>query len=337
MWLYGSGFPKSMDIGLAFDKKNGIESKTVETKKQTSANEQFDNNRVQNEWKGWGTCLKPAYEPIIVARKPFKGTLVNNVIKNGVGGLNIDECRIPFEKTQNPATNPLYRKLAGYKLPEKGQLSNGAVKFTSSKNDVNRLGRFPANIILTYNENDYNEVCSGFPNGKKNGSITKRYDINNLVYGNYGKCNTFNAYNDEGSASRYFYCAKASSKDREEGLEDFEAKSNKITNMYDMPREDGTIRKVPTKKNIHPTVKPTELMQYLIRLVTPKGGTICDPFMGSGSTGKAVMYENKERNANYKFIGIEITDEYLPISVSRINYVKNNVQKKGEKNEQTLS
>lgn len=203
MWLYGSGFPKSMNIGLAIDKKNGVESidtgisspnaRPNSTKNNTlyesgTVGKDFTIKKATNKWQGWGTCLKPAYEPIIVARKPFKGSLVDNVIKNGVGGINIDECRVAFENTPNPATNPLYRKQANYKLPEKGQQSNGAVNFTSSKNDVSELGRFPANVILTYDETDFEEVCGSMPtNDRPNGSITKKYKINNQVYDEY--CN----------------------------------------------------------------------------------------------------------------------------------------------------
>lgn len=253
MWVYGSGFPKSMSVSKGieakekFNKANSISKRIIE---QSCDGEEFKvkqtNNGIMNEikettrkhynpttplskkWIGWGTCLKPAYEPIIVARKPFKGTLINNIISNGVGALNIDECRISNNDHEGS-------------------------KFTQ--------GRFPSNLILSYDEIDYNEVCGNFPNS---------------------------------SVCRYFYCAKASQKDRNDGLE---------------------------IKNIHPTVKPTELMQYLVKLVTPKGGTVFDPFMGSGSTGKSVMYENSERNSNYKFIGIEKIEEYLSISVSRIKHV----------------
>ena len=312
MWLYGSGFPKSMNIGLAIDKKNGVESKVVgyqgsmmdfrdtgKKQKEISGIDklsfgQIENSErkenpiyeAQNEWQGWGTALKPSFEPIIVARKPFKGSLVDNVIENGVGGINIDECRVPFEDTPNPATNPKYRKNAGYKLPEKGQTSNGAVTFTSSKNETNDLGRFPANTILTYDEIPSDERL------------------------------------------RYFYCAKASKKDRDEGLDEFEEK-RKAGYGYDLGYQnagEGMFKDRTTlKKNTHPTVKPTELMQYLVRLVTPNGGTVLDPFNGSGSTGKAVMYENKERNKNYKYIGIELTEEYLPIAKARIEYVCNQI------------
>ena len=220
--------------------------------------------------------------------------------------------------------------------------SNGVVGFTSSKNEVNKLGRFPANLILTYDDNTYKEVCSGFPitsggkiklnsevkrkgikeDGSSFNSKTCGFDVNKGT----GLCN----YGDSGSASRYFYCAKASQKDRNEGLEEFEDKikvfngksSSSSKEMKDIEKRFTTIT-----KNTHPTVKPTQLMQYLVRLITPKEGTICDPFMGSGSTGKAVMYENKERDANYKFIGIELMDEYLPIADARIKFAKNSKDK----------
>lgn len=210
-----------------------------------------------------------------------------------------------------------------------------------------QLGRFPANTILTYDETDFEEVCGGFPNTKGNGNI--RHNKNDgkgyNCYSNYKDCET-KGYEDSGSAARYFYCAKASKKDREEGLEYFEEKPRFQQGNYSqspvcsvcgktfngtndhsscgentmtyMSKEDNQVR-----KNIHPTIKPTELMQYLVRLVTPQGGVILDPFMGSGSTGKAIMYENKERNANYKFIGIEQNEEYCRIAKARIEYVIN--------------
>jgi site-specific DNA-methyltransferase (adenine-specific) len=253
MWLYGSGFPKSMNIGLAVDKKLGNESKVIGEGRsggtsrayqslETTTAGAYQLKEAQNEWKGWGTALKPSYEPIIVARKPFRGSLVDNVMEYGVGGLNIDECRVG----------------------------------DSGKNVV---GRFPANTILDTQEGE--------------------------------------------EWRRYFYCAKASKKDRDEGLEEYEEKtSGQLTE-----RKEGSAgitafagSRSP-KRNTHPTVKPTALMQYLIRLVAPKGATILDPFMGSGSTGKAVMYENKERNAGYKFIGIEKDAEYCKIAEARIKQI----------------
>jgi site-specific DNA-methyltransferase (adenine-specific) len=271
MWLYGSGFPKSMNIGLAIDKKNGIEIKN----NYTGAN--YKNNvygkgmgggvtiktqEAQNEWQGWGTALKPSYEPIIVARKPFKVSLVDNVMKYGVGGLNIDECRVGNE--------------------ERTQFSGRNQSKTTVYNSYNQdnahyetvQGRFPANTILDTEEGE--------------------------------------------EWRRYFYCAKASKKDRDEGLEEFE--KDITDDGRNKPIDNPYLRGKTMRRNTHPTVKPTALMQYLVRLVAPKGATILDPFMGSGSTGKAVMYENKERNAGYKFIGIEKDGEYCKIAEARIKH-----------------
>lgn len=345
MWLYGSGFPKSMNIGLAIDKKNGVESKVIgkavgninampdgrPSRSQIaweSKPKEYDIKEAQNEWKGWGTALKPSYEPIIVARKPFKGSLVDNVIEYGVGGINIDECRV------EPTNEVLSRKINSSNNEIYGKYNN----FGNENNISDKLGRFPANTILTYDETDFDEVCGGFPD-TKTGSIKPYKNKSN------GVCNFFssvdyrnvNFIGDSGSASRYFYCAKASKKDRDEGLDEFEEKK---TGELQGGRKEGSAGSImqnanggtrvnpyagtgTPKKNTHPTVKPTELMQYLARLVSPNGATILDPFNGSGSTGKAVMYENRERNKEYKYIGIELTDEYLPISKARIEYVCN--------------
>lgn len=291
MYLYGSGFSKSHNIGLAIDKKNGVDNRTGNIRTDGVNNQnicydfktmkpKFEERIAQNEWQGWGTCLKPAYEPIIVARKPFKGSVVDNIIKYRVGGINIDGCKIGNEKRTQ-----FYGK------------SNGRIYSEYSQKNAHFEtveGRFPANVITDGSE----EVAKGMPN-------------------------TTSTPIAEESAMRYFYSAKASKKDRDEGLDAF--KERKTT--------DGCIRaNVETarkfgansalRKTIHPTCKPTELMQYLVRLVSPKGSTILDPFMGSGSTGKAVMFENRERDANYKFIGIELTDEYLPIAQARIEYAR---------------
>lgn len=323
MWLYGSGFPKSMNIGLQIDKRNGVESPVINMGKsgvssrayqseETTTAGEYTVKEAQNKWKGWGTALKPSFEPIIVARKPFKGSLVDNVIKYGVGGLNIDECRVGTEKRTYKGCGKSNVGFIG------GSFENG------SKEDIEYTaqGRFPANTILTYDETDFDEVCGRFPNtkgeigraGRKNGGNYNASSYKVGVVTDYG-------FKDEGSASRYFYCAKASKKDRDEGLENFDEQETKVTNQYGMPREDGSIREVPFKKNIHPTVKPTELMQYLVRLVTPNNGIVLDPFNGSGSTGKAVIYENKERDKNYKYIGIELEPEYLNISKARLDFI----------------
>lgn len=356
MWLYGSGFPKSQNIGLMIDKKNGVESEIIGYETGTSQDfknvgkkqkeisginklsfGQVENSerkrlpiyKAQNEWSGWGTCLKPAYEPVIVARKPFKGSLVENIIQNGVGGLNIDECRVPYGKETDSriGTDAVNTSKCGFWSKDK---NNGQTQMY--KDD----GRFPANVILTYDENDFNEVCGGFPNTKstynengKHENVINRKNSDVLKYGYKERIDT-SSYNDEGNASRYFYCAKASKKDRDEGLNLFEEKlpasAEFRPNHYEKALNGETgnpYGRWKPVKNIHPTVKPTELMQYLVRLVSPKGATILDCFMGSGSTGKAVMFENRERNANYKFVGIEMTEEYLPIAKARIDYAKN--------------
>lgn len=291
MYLYGCGFSKSYNIGLAIDKKNGVESEVVgvgksgcnsrayQSEKTTTAGN-YDIKKAQNEWQGWGTCLKPAYEPIIVARKPFKGSVVDNIIKYRVGGINIDGCKIGNEKRTQ-----FFGKNNGRIYSEYSQKN---AHFETVE------GRFPANVITDGSE----EVAKGMPN-------------------------TTSTPIAEESAMRYFYSAKASKKDRDEGLDAFEERKTTdgcIRTNVETARKFGANSAL--RKNIHPTCKPTELMQYLVRLVSPKGATILDPFMGSGSTGKAVMFENRERDANYKFIGIELTDEYLPIAQARIEYAR---------------
>lgn len=284
MWLFGSGFPKSHNI---------------------------------TEFKGYGTSLKPAYEPIIMARKPIENTVAENMLKYGVGGLNIDECRIESET------------ITSHNAP-KGTFAGGQPNRGSDTSSYKTYeGRFPANVITDGSD----EVKANMPNSKSNGGNLSTYDFKDSEKGNlsFGQNNKilqrletdYVAPNDEGSACRYYYCAKASKKDRDEGLEDFEERQvsdggvRKNTETARMFGGNSALR-----HNSHPTVKPTELMQYLIRLVAPNGATILDPFCGSGSTGKAVMFENRERNKNYKFIGIELEKEYLPIIVARIKYAK---------------
>lgn len=320
MWLYGSGFPKSMNIGLAIDKKMGVESidtgiqspnarpnsdKSNTLYESGTVGKDFTIKKATNQWDGWGTSLKPAYEPIIVARKPVENSIIDNVMKYGVGGINIDECRVPAKQGEYDIRH----------YTNEDCFQNLKPKESKFQVEPQPDGRFPANVILTYDDTDYDEVCGGMPYTKSGsektfGSVRKAQEDNLYQLGIRKKENSGqyapDNYGDEGNASRYFYCAKASKFDREEGLEN-EDKFNPI------PR-----------KNIHPTVKPTDLMKYLVRLVSPKGATILDVFNGSGSTGKAVMLENKERNADYKYIGVELSEEYCEISKARIEYIINN-------------
>ena len=337
MWLYGSGFPKSMNIGLAIDKKEGVQGQrgvggfnvggiqeqqnrtaklyigsTTDGSKQDAYTDYKSD--LAKQWAGWGTALKPAYEPIIVARKPCEGSTTDNVLKWGVGGINIDGCRIDYNgEVPNIGGRGQHTRGDGY-----------GFKAMGDECIANSDGRFPANTILTYDETDEKEVCGGMPDTKSNGGATTMPDlrdvgkkskesigIDKLSFGQVSnadrKQSDYVAPMDSGSAARYFYCAKASKKDRDEGLEEFAETST------------GKLR------NVHPTVKPTELMQYLVRLVSPKGSTVLDPFNGSGSTGKAVMYENIEHKSDYKYIGIELTEQYLPIAKARIEYAETGV------------
>ena len=305
MWIYGSGFPKSLNIGMGVDKKQGNERVTVG--ERTRNVKPFDddngwnsNNTTGNhiytkgnsEWEGWGTALKPAHEPIVMARKPLEGTVVDNVLEHGVGGINIDGCRVGKEI--------LEEQIAGR--------SNKIGTF--ERKDMitpKREGRYPANVM-----HDGSDVVQDiFPNSKGssgNGNAKVGETSKGAIPLRRGEAPL---YNDEGSASRYFYCPKTAKSERNQGLVEFDDKQyshdgrkKSIENPYQ--------RNKSISKNSHPTVKPVELMKYLCRLVTPKGGTVLDPFMGSGSTGMAAKDEG------FDFIGIEREKEYFEISEQRI-------------------
>ena len=300
MWVYGSGFPKSHNIGKSVDKLQGNErnSEIVKGKIFTGSNNNIDGKSGEYEvtkgsspYEGWGTALKPAHEPIVVARKPLsEKTIAKNVLEWGTGGINIDGCRVEYNKEDANKNN-------------KGDTSkkheNAVWKDTNHKERRDVFvaqGRFPANFI----HDGSDEVVGLFPESKSTaskGHIRKgnvsgdnRTSTGAGQFGD-GAWVEGSKHNDSGSASRFFYCAKASKKDRNEGL------------PIDEP-------------STHPTVKPTALMQYLVRLVTPVGGTVLDPFMGSGSTGKACVLEG------FDFIGIELDPEYCKIAQARIDAVK---------------
>ena len=291
MWLYGSGFPKSLDISKAIDKSLCAEREVIGKSKGgtkisnagcglkhdcygVGGNKKPHGSMYEitkpatdqaKQWHGWGTALKPAYEPFILARKPLDGTYANNVLKHGVGGLNIDGCRVGDEvRINQPAGN----KQGG---------------------------------------NSYNMSVTGMPSDAKPTEATGRFPANVIHDGL-----------DE-SWAKYFYCAKASKKDRDEGLENLA-----VTSAGEMTdREEGSdglnspragAGRTAGARNIHPTVKPTELMRYLCRLVTPPEGLILDPFSGSGSTGKAAVLEG------FNFIGFEMDEKYCEIANTRINH-----------------
>lgn len=358
MWLYGSGFPKSMNIGKAIESYETYGNSSTSSKRQFEQNcegetfivkqtnngamgeiiEQERKNYIPNsenakKWAGWGTCLKPAFEPIIVARKPTNLTIAKNCLKWGVGGLNIDECRVGNDLIKG-GTMPDFDDI-GKKQTALGnghRLSFGQIENAKRIQCDDHFGRFPANVITDGSE----EVAMGMPNNKSTTTNSPLLDIRNNNYGNSNKTLDIayeRGYNDEGSALRYFYSTKASKKDRDEGLERFEninatqiigRKENSKGLVMEGGKQNPFAGKAsPNNKNIHPTVKPVGLMQYLVRLITPKGGVVLDIFNGSGSTGKAVAFENRERDANYKYIGIELTPEYVDISLARIDYALN--------------
>lgn len=238
MWLYGCGFSKSMNIGLAIDKRNGVDNRTGNIRTDGKATlgdiyewangkpdtKEYEERKAQNEWAGWGTQLKPAYEPILVCRKPVENSIIDNVLKYGVGGLNIDECRIPFKNGETNKTIDRYQSEAEIKGDYGWKHVNRGANFNDETKKSMELGRFPANVILTYDETDYEEVCGGMPYTKGNGSEP-----------NYEKSNSENRVYVEGSAARYFYCAKATKFDRDEGLDSFE--DEKYVLKEDTPEE----------------------------------------------------------------------------------------------------
>lgn len=253
-WLFGSGFPKS---------RNG-------------------------EWGG--TALKPAWEPIVLARKPLAGTVAQNWAKHGVGGLNIDACRVDGPggmRWQSPRGGIWKTDADAVLVP-------------------NEVGRWPANVI----HDGSDEVLAAFPNAPgQQGDLTghSRNRVSRGIYGDMPVAHDAIAREDSGSAARFYYCAKASRADRNAGLE----------NPGPQLTTNCTLRQVETAQlrgNIHPTVKPTALMRYLCRLVTPAGGLVLDPFLGSGSTGRGAVLEG------FDFIGIEkdVEHGYVAIAQARI-------------------
>lgn len=289
MWVYGSGFPKSHNVSKAIDKAAGVEFSAKPASGVGFMNNNDDgynttlNQLVQvgestaeaQQWDGWGTALKPAHEPIVMARKPLDGTVANNVLKHGVGGINIDASR------------------------------------------VGRQGRFPANFI----HDGSDEVLALFPQTAGSWGVrTQRPNRSPFVSGNEELQST-NQRSESGSAARFFYCAKPGKKERNAGLEALdeqwkpaaEFRPNHMDKALNGESGNPFGRFQPTK-NFHPTVKPIALMRYLVRLVTPPGGIVLDPFAGSGSTLVAATMEK------FDCIGIEMTDEYLPIIEARVAY-----------------
>jgi DNA modification methylase len=248
MWVYGSGFPKSHDVSISLDKNAGAMGHRGRAHYAYATGKDFQGRDMSvpqsmsrhvpitdaaKQWDGWGTALKPAWEPIIVARKPLEGTMAQNVLAHGVGGINIGGCRVG---TDSITTH----------MPSYGYQKSGVRWDKRPKSEEVLIGRWPANLI----HDGSDEVTRLMPD----------------------------------DAARFFYCAKAAQADRNEGVEGL---------------------------NTHPTVKPLALMRYLVRLVTPPGGVVCDPFMGSGSTGKAADLEGCQ------FIGIDSDESSCELASKR--------------------
>jgi len=251
------------------------------------------------QWQGWGTALKPAMELWTLARKPLIGTVAQNVLKWGTGAINVDGCRI---ETDEIISNHGHSAESGKSKSAFGDFAGIAPHQSNGQ----KLGRFPANVI----HDGSDEVLAGFPH-TSSGKVTSDKD----AYGDSsmflnGVSNQNNQHGDAGSAARFFYCAKASKSDRNGGLDGFPVDRPDSRTAIGM----GTFEEkgVQPQQNHHPTVKPTALMQYLCRLITPPGGTVLDPYTGSGSTGKAAMFED------FRFIGIERELEYVEIATARI-------------------
>lgn len=277
MWVFGSGFPKSHNL--------------------------------KGDHEGWGTALKPAHEPICMARKPFRGTVAKNMLKHGVGALNIDSCRIPTEEDLNGGA---YTEGGRRSVSSAMRQGSGLNVIGASAGDyVQPSGRWPANLI----HDGCAEVVAMFPaEAGASAPVLGTEPTANGFSGNVKYSGMIERvagafHGDSGSAARFYYCAKTSRTDRHEGL----------LNPGPQFKQGTTLRKVETadlEGNTHPTVKPTDLMAYLLRLVTPPGGLTLDPFVGSGSTGKAAMLEG------FNFIGIDNDKSYLAIAEARILYAQ---------------
>ncbi len=257
------------------------------------------------QWAGWGTALKPALEPITVARKPLTGTVAANVLEHGTGALNVDGCRIPVEDDQYA------RNCSGNRGHDQNRARS--MDFAMTAGSANALGRWPSNLIHDGSE----EVVGLFPAQAGAAAPVHRRNSDKFrqTYGSFAgnideAGSTF--HGDTGSAARFFYCAKASRADREDGVQHRDKKPLLWSSGSQNPGSFQSPNTDRSASNHHPTVKPTDLMRYLCRLVTPPGGVVLDPFMGSGSTGKAAMLEG------FRFVGIEREAEYVEIAKARI-------------------
>ena len=360
MWLYGSGFPKSHNISKAIDKAAGAEREVVgyydrrsqhDGSDRTSEGDTGDSQCAgrdtevevtkpatpeAEQWEGFGTALKPAHEPIVMARKPLsEDTIVKNVLEHGTGAINIDDCRVKtgdiIEQSGELEDLPRSSINEGYDRPNATMFRTGKPKERSGP--ANESGRWPANVIHDGSE----EVLDEFAKygDRKSGSV-KEGTVQGFGTGGadiYGDSNgvTTERHASSGSAARFFYSAKVSKQERNHGLKVDNTSTNK--RPVGQAFGDGSVFEDNQTRggNVHPTVKNVELMKYLCRLVTPPEGTVMDIFMGSGSTGMGARIEG------FSFIGIEREKEYFDIATQRIDAaltLGNDVEAKKQKIEQ---
>lgn len=351
-WLYGSGFPKSYNVGKGIEGKillgnsNPSEFKNLKGEKSKQCiglgnadliaghkTKAYEKTKIDveyqsiegKEWDGWGSALKPANEPIVLARKPLeKGlSIAENVLKWGTGGINIDGCRVGNEGATKRSHQSEYPKKENGTEDRSGHWARVGHEIE----ELNK-GRFPANIILTHHsececkseetsENwDCHSDCPIRIMDEQSGNVggdsrTSKSTYDKGIWGNAKAVESKALYNDKGGASRFFYVAKASKSERNKGLEGFEEKRPDIRDSKGM----GTFEEkgVGKQSNFHPTVKPVKLMQYLVRLITPPNGIVLDPFCGSGTTGIACKIEG------FEFVGMEQDPEYSKIAEARIS------------------
>ena len=376
-WMYGSGFPKSLDVSKAIDKAAGAERAVVGTR--TSAygdageSETADGRNLWTKkatklvpltggaesedakrWEGWGTALKPAHEPIVVARKPFSGTVAANVLKHGTGALNIDGCRVGTISDVS-AVHATRRSDYPQSYVENGA-GWGRTRGGYAGDEVHwepKGGRWPANVIFTHAPGCGDECAPGCPvaaldaqSGVKQGKgiatvggppRTASAHIGQIS--GQARTEAVMDYGDTGGASRFFpvldygeddgppflYCAKSARKEREAGCEGLpirnlarsdgaQAAERAGSDEYTGGSQGIGLNHVAKVRNNHPTVKPVALMRWLVKLVTPPGGVVLDPFTGSGTTGIAAVKEG------FSFIGCEKEPEYLAIAEARIRH-----------------
>jgi site-specific DNA-methyltransferase (adenine-specific) len=292
-WLYGTGFPKSLNVAAAIDKADGHPCTHPDGPYQPCSD-------AAAAWQGWGTGLKPAWEPIILARKPMGGTVAQNVRRYKTGALNIDGCRIAFRSDVDESESKTKNRHADLKSGARENRIYGRDKRARSAcGNYNPPGRWPANLLLSHTDD-----CRHIDH--RHGAQAQTADIGLARHRDCSSCCPVGlldqqggissaGFGDIGGASRFFYCTKASRAERNAGLGKNDASASQTLNT-------------------HPTVKPIELMRWLVRLVTPREGTVLDPFAGSGSTGAAAVLEGA------RFLGIEREPDYVPIARARIRH-----------------